>query len=337
MRSKVACAALFLSALAASAVSAAAPDPLELLKSVAAGPTTSYEGHVTVIRWFGKRTRAEEANVYFSPPNLYRWEFIAPDGSPERLVVSDGKKEYLSLARQKKVLSGDAVKSSPKPTEPDREVELMLKNYRLTLSGTEKRAGRAVWVVEISPRVHGKPTQRIWIDQETNVLLESRRFWEKGVFAVLSRYTRFEPKESLPDELFELKTEPGVQVDEHGLDPDYLSFEEMRRATGKTFNFPQALPGGFVFESADFFDVQAQAVRQARYTDGLASLSLFQTNRPVSLPKDASPEAALPPHPGDFGLASTGHVLRFKRGRLHYTLLGDVSEELLSVIAASVK
>jgi len=337
MRSKAACAALLLPTLAARAICAASPDPLELLQGAAAGPTTAYEGHVSVIRWFGKRTRAEEANVFFSPPNRYRWEFIAPDGSPERLVVSDGKKEYLSLPHQGKLLCGDAVKSSPKPTEPDREFELMLKNYRVTLSGAEKRVGRAVWVVEIAPHVRGKPTQRVWIDQQTNVLLESGRFWDKGAFAVLSRYTRFEPKESLAEELFEFKTNPGTEVDEHGLDPDYLSFEEMRRATGKTFNFPQTLPGGFVFESADFFDVQAQTVRQARYTDGLAALSLFQTNRPVRPPKDSGPEAALPPHPGDFGLASTGHVLRFRRGGLYYTLLGDVSEELLSRIAASVK
>jgi outer membrane lipoprotein-sorting protein len=314
------------------------PDPLELLRKASAGPTTAYEGHVTVTRWYGKGTRAEEANVFFLPPNSYRWEFLAPDGSPERSVVSDGSKEVLVLPLQKKVLMGDAVKSAPKQADTERDVALIIENYRITLAGADKRAGRAVWAVEISPLLPGKPAQKVWIDQETGALLEARRFRDKRSFAVVSRYTRFEPKKDFPDGFFEYRAEPGVKVDEHGLDPDYLSLEEMRRGAGRTFDFPQSLPGGFVFESGDIFNVHGHKVRQARYTDGLASLSLFQTDKRVRLPAgEASVESSLPPHPGDFGLTSSGHAYRFKRGRVHYLLLGDISKDLLQRAAGGVR
>lgn len=328
-----ACALLLL--LSGPAAAAQAPAPLDILRRASAGPASAYEGHVTVTRWYGKKTRAEEANVFFSPPNLYRWEFLAPDGTPERLVVSDGRREFLVLSRQKKVLIGAAVKSAPRQDE-ERDVELITRNYRLSLSGADKRAGRPVWVVEIAPILSGKPAQKLWIDQETGALLEARRFQDKRSFAVVSRYTRFAPRESFPEGLFEYQASTGAQVDEHGLDPDYLSLEEMRRR--QSVDFPASLPGGFVFESADLLDVRGHSVRQARYTDGLASLSLFQTDKRVRLPADeASFEPPLPPHPGEFGMTSGGHAYRFQRGRKHYLLLGDISRDLLQRAAAGVR
>ncbi|MFA6029648.1 MAG: sigma-E factor regulatory protein RseB domain-containing protein [Elusimicrobiota bacterium] len=314
-----------------------APEPQELLRRVAAGPTGAYEGRMEVIRWYGKKTRAEEARVYFDPPNRYRWEFLAPDGRPERLVVSDGSKEHVYLPREKRVLEGDAVKSSPKPSGPDEDIELLLRNYRVASLGEGTRAGRKVWGLEISPLAAGKPSQRMWIDQETSAVLESRLFREKGSFTVLSRLSHFTPRPDIDDELFTLSIPTGSVVSEHGLDPDYLSLEELRRAAGGKVTFPRDLPAGFVFESADFFEVGRGTVRQARYTDGLAVVSVFQTARPVRLPKDAILEPAGPMRPGELGLTSSGRFMRFQRGRTFYTLIGDVSQDLLEQLAARLK
>ncbi|MFA6004210.1 MAG: hypothetical protein WC881_09085, partial [Elusimicrobiota bacterium] len=69
------------------------------------------------------------------------------------------------------------------------------------------------------------------------------------------------------------------------------------------------------------------------YTDGLAVLSLFLTDRPVRLPADgAGLNARLSP-PGSMRISSMGKVFSWKRGRQHYTLMSDVSRDLLGRIA----
>ncbi|MFA6091549.1 MAG: sigma-E factor regulatory protein RseB domain-containing protein [Elusimicrobiota bacterium] len=308
-----------------------APEPVELLRRVAAGPTRGYEGHMTVIRWYGGKTSADDARVFFHPPNRYRWEFLAPDGKIERLVVSDGEKESIHLIGQNRVLEGSALKSAPKPQGTDWNLELLLKNYRIESLGEGRSAGRSAWGLDIVSKDPRKPGQRMWIDQETYAVLESRLYRGKGRFTVLSRLSRFEPRSDPDDSLFSFQAPAGASVEEHSLDPDYFSLEELRKATGQRFDFPQELAGGFVFESADLFEVDKNSVRQARYTDGLAEISLFQTDRRIRVPREA---ASLLPRPGDLGLTGAGRFLRFKRGRIHYALIGDVSKELLSQIAA---
>src|SRR5205823_2561510 len=111
--------------------------------------------------------------------------------------------------------------------------------------------------------------------------------------AALSRFTRFEPQKALSRDLFQLTSDSGPNVDIHGLDPDFLSMEQLDHAMGKRSDFPAELMGGFVFESADFFDVGKEVVRHVRYTDGLTVVSLFQTDRPVRLNGTGAAEPSL--------------------------------------------
>ena len=70
--------------------------------------------------------------------------------------------------------------------------------------------------------------------------------------------------------------------------PDFLSIDEMEKATGRETELPAELPGGFAFESADYFDVGKDMVRHLRFTDGLAVLSVFLTDKPVRLPRGSA-------------------------------------------------
>ena len=119
-----------------------------------------------------------------------------------------------------------------------------------------------------------------------------------------------------------------------------MSLSDLGKATGKEVPFPSALPAGFAFESADFFHVNRSLVRHARYTDGLAVVSLFATERPVRLPKGGTFSVAAPSSrkgAKSLRLSSAGRVLSWKRGRLHYTLMGDLSRELMESIASRLK
>jgi outer membrane lipoprotein-sorting protein len=151
-----AAAAFILACLATTTLSAAqlsTPQPLELLDAALTAPEQSYRGRMMVTEWSGKTTRAEEVEVSYSPTNRYRWEFLAPDGSVNRVAISDGSNEQILLLRPGKTVTGEAVRSSTKLMFPEREKELLLKNYRLSISGPDMVAGRKAWVLDISPQI----------------------------------------------------------------------------------------------------------------------------------------------------------------------------------------
>lgn len=315
----------------------AAPTPESLLDSALNPPDIYYQGRMMVTHWVGKQTNAEEVEVYHAPDNKTRREFLAPDGRVMRIVVSDGDNEQVQWVKSRKVLKGDAVKSYEKLMSPEKERDLLLKNYRLSATGQEKVAGRGAWILELSPLIAGKPHQRLWIDQETGVVLENKRFLPKNSFASMARFNRFEPREPLDAGLFRLELDSAVAVTGKGLEPDFMSIEDLNAATGKESRFPETLPEGFVFESADFFNVGKLTIRHVRYTDGLAVLSLFQTDRPVRLPKKGSALSADSAGSGSLRLSSAGHVLPWKRGKQYFTLMGDTSHELLRTISAGLR
>lgn len=323
----------------ARAEAPALPDPGQLLDSVLNPPQVSYEGRMMVTHWFGRQTRAEEVRIYHKPPDKTRREFLNPDGSVSRITVSDGNREEVHLLKQRKIVQGDAVKIYDKLMSPETERKLLFKNYRLSVLKRDQVAGRSAWVLEMAPLAPGKPFQRLWIDEETRVVLENKRFIPRKPFAALSRFNRFEPRQGLDDGLFKLELASGAAVAGKGLEPDFMSLDELKTATGNSANFPDALPGGFVFESADFLVVGKSTVRQARYTDGLAVVSLFATDRPVRLPKKgilaAAPAAAKGAR--TLRLSSSGEVLSWKRGRQHYTLIGDLSRDSLESMASGLK
>ncbi len=317
----------------------ATPDALKLLDD-SLSPEVSFRGRMMVTHWFGKQTRAEEVEVYHGPGNLYRREFLSPDGIVTRVQVSDGDIEENLLVKHHKVVSGDAVKSYEKVMKPEREMELLLANYEISVSTKpDEVAGRKAWVLELKPKIAGKPWQKLWIDQEHALILENKRYLPKKRFAVLSRYSRIEVAKQLDPKLFELSlSSRAVMGGAHGLEPDFKTLEELKKATGKDVSFPLELPAGFAFESCDDIHWGPQIILHARYTDGLAVLSLFQTDKPVRLPAGATATIEAPStKTGSIRWAVVGKVLSWQHGKHYFTLMGDVSTEVLQEISAKLK
>lgn len=330
-------ATLSLAALAACAIvapAAAAPAPEELLGAALASPSIPYQGKVMVTQWYGKQTRAEEMRVHFAPPDSMRREFLTPDGAVSRVSVSDGETE--SVEKGGKVVLGDAVRSYEKVMPADRERALLVANYELLVSTADKVAGRAVWSLTLKPRANGKAWQTMAIDQETKVILRVKRFLPKRPFASQASFTVFEPHKAQDAALFALPTSTATPRAARDLAPDFMTLDQLAKELGRPSRLPTELPGGFVFESADAFKIGKSQVAHARYTDGLTVLSVFETERPVRLPKSGviGGEAPLP---GGLRASRAGKVLHWRAGDRHYTLMADLTRELLAEIARAIK
>ncbi|HEX4047607.1 MAG TPA: sigma-E factor regulatory protein RseB domain-containing protein [Elusimicrobiota bacterium] len=334
--SRLAAALLLAGAAAAAARAAEAPDPLELLDSTLAPPTVPYQGHVTVTQWFGRQTRTEEMRVFVKPPDRIRREFLAPDGRVTRVSVSDGDEESVYLVRAGKTLLGNAVHSYEKVIPPDLERDTLLSNYELSSSTAERVAGRPTWRLTMRPRMRGKPWQVLWVDQETKVVLRNRRYIPRRSSASRAEFDSFDPRKPLDDSLFEVADATSGVIEAPGLAPKFLTLEQLKAAAGGRARLPPALPGGFVFESGDVLPVRGRKVLHARYTDGLIVISLFQTDRKVRIPKGGVIPSGDVHLPGPLRASTAGKLIQWGGGRRYYTLMGDVSREMIANIIKSL-
>ena len=313
---------------------AAMPAAEELLHSALASPTIPYQGKVMVMQWYGKQTRAEEMRVHFAPPDNIRREYLTPDGTVSRITVSDG--EHETVSRGGKVVVGDAVRSYEKVMPPEREREILLSNYDLLVSTADKVAGRPVWLLTLKPKIEGKAWQSMALDQETKVVLRVKRYLPRRAFASQASFTTFETNKPQDESLFHLGATTSAAIAAPSLAPDFMTLEQLAKETGRASRLPQALPGGFVFESADAFKAGSSRVAHARYTDGLTVLSVFETDRPVRIPK-AGVMTTSAGFPGALSASRAGKILKLQSGDRHYTLMGDLSRELLADAARALK
>jgi outer membrane lipoprotein-sorting protein len=330
-------AAALVAAAAGFARAAEAPEPSALLDAVLTAPTVAYSGRLTVTQWYGKQTRAEEMRVMFLPPDNIRREFLSPDGTVTRVSVSDGEVESVRLIRAGKTVVGDAVRSYEKVMSPELERQALMSNYELSSSTAEKIAGRPTWKLMMKPNIEGKPWQTLWLDQETKIVLRSRRFLPKRPFASKAEFAVFEPRAKLDPALFVVDGASTGTIQGPGLAPDFLTLAQLNAATGDAATLPEKLPGGFIFESADVFPVGKSKVRHARYTDGLTVISLFLTDRRVRLPKGGVISSGSTNLPGLLHASRAGKLIQWGGGVRHFTLMGDVSRELVADIVKSLR
>lgn len=307
---------------------AGAPEPAALLERAMAPSEQAYYGKMLEVQWYGKRARAAEIQVFYRPGMLRR-EIHAHGSARAQLAVSDGETEWIVLPAQKKAFRGTPSKTQPKQMTPEAERALLLENYTLRIKGEDAVAGRRAWKVDLLPRTRGKPRQSLWIDQPTGLILRSRRYHADGALAGVSEFVHLRLPADVPEDLFNYEPPPDYRVEEHGLSPQFLALADLRDAVASGPPVPDALPGGFRFESAGTVSTRGRNVVHLRYTDGLLSVSLFQSPVAVRL-RELSDE------PGE-GRLPGGRVLKWKSGGRQYVLIGDLSKGLMRRLAAEFK
>ena len=332
--------AAFLALSNITACFASDPDPLQILRSACDNQPSPYRGRVVSIVKDKNRTRVSETTVLFKSFNCFRREFFDANGKLEKIVASDGETEDIYFPGQKTVWQGEAGKIRDKIMNPDDEWKLVSKNYNLQLKGSDRVAGRPVWIVRLVPALPGKPEIVYEIDKQEPVILQTKQFDPEGEIVTRSYFTDidFTAETSVGDkDVFRVKASSGVAVKQHGLDPDFLSMKELNNSGVNLPHIPETLPQGFEFESGNSFKVKGSYITHIRYTDGIVVLSLFEGTAPIiSSDKDFTwgHESW---NPAKTGFAGGEQVLSWKSGNRNLVLVGCLSKESLSRIAKSIR
>ncbi len=308
-------------------------DPSALMEIALENPSTSYQGQMMVSYWTESGSKAEEVKIYFTPPNNYRFEFLAPNGTVERVVMSKGPREQVQVISNNQVIESFTTEPRQTRITPEEEKNLLRTNYKPALRPSETVLGRPTWSIELIPLVAGKPHQLMRIDQATHVILEIKRFLPEGKTGSLTQFTKFEPVPKLASSLF--LSEQGLvpsSVNKDGL--EIANKDDLTTANGAAA--PEKLNGGFSLAGGDQFEVSGKIVKQLRYTDGLLPVSIFQTPLPVKAP--AQPHQMIEwSRPIQMGTSSAGNIFQWQRDKQYYTLIGDAQQELLQQIAGTLR
>ncbi|MBI5201110.1 MAG: outer membrane lipoprotein-sorting protein [Elusimicrobia bacterium] len=338
-RALIALLALSAAAWRAGAAVEELPDAAEVLRAGASHPAAPYTGEVSVVTWYGKRTRAKELLVHFSPPNRFRREIVDHSGYTAQIVVSDGKQEWVYDRAHGRVWKTTPEDADYKLLGPEEEFDLLAQNYDSRVTGQETVAGRPCWVVEIRGQKDSRSVRTLWIDQKTGVMLQTKSFLADGTVASTMRFVKIEFPGELDEELFRFTPPVGAVVVKSKLKPGYLELEDARIAGGVPPVPPKWLPNGYVFESVNVLPYNGSTFLHFKYSDGIDAMSLFQCPKSVRLDFGDLAEEPVRMAGGSARLSfgPDGKILEWPRQGQRFVLVGNLPLETLRRVAESVQ
>ncbi len=328
IRKTITAAFCFVSATLAFVSAGDAPDAAQTVDMILSGPQKPFKGHLMISMWTDKGAKAEDVNIFFQPPDKYRMEFLRPDGSVDRVVLSNSVKEETQLLKNDQVVQNYFTTFPQKSLQSRDQKSLLLENYKVSVKPGEKLLGRSTWLVDWAPVIPGKPHHQMRVDQQTHVVLETKQYsTDDSQSGSLTRFTDFVPNTSASNNLFLTEVETNAALDTtHTISP-----ADAQRAKDAQL-FSKKLAGGFSFESISYLDITGKTVKHVRYTDGVLPLSLFQTPVPVKIPSNTTGNA-LSAHGSPLQATGSGNVYHWEKGKNYFTLMGDVPEPLLQDIS----
>ncbi|HEY3284813.1 MAG TPA: sigma-E factor regulatory protein RseB domain-containing protein [Armatimonadota bacterium] len=210
----------------------------------------------------------------------------------------------------------------------EERLSLLLRNYRLKREGTGQVAGRKATVLSISPRRPGNPSQTLWIDDDTGIVLRNQL---RNCFGAMVSDTAF------------------VKLDLNPGPANKLPFPDppKRPEPGFLLLRPTYVPTGYQYVATEGIEIRGQQAAHLMYTDGLNTISLFQRIRkdepPVDDPHRDGPRRD--PHPGPlppWARRGDPHKAPIQIVKRHLedrsvTLIGDIPRPELEKMAGSLR
>lgn len=308
---RLAAVTLFIAALPAFADAPLQDARHWLERMTGAARTVSFHGEI--VHLHGNRARSMEITRYSDGENVIE-RLLVLDGPP-REVIRDGKQITCIVPDGIEQLEGERVPRNPFPGKNWKHSETLAEHYEFLELGTDRVAGRECRVIGIKPRDGFRYGYRLWIDQDTGLLLKSSLLDAQGEVIEQVAFTRISINDSAAAE----RVHPTLEG------------EHMRWRVGERAPAAESVsirveevPDGYVAHSSP--RQRGRKVVQHTFTDGLASVSVFVEPR--------QPARNALEGPSRMGAVSA-------HGTVHddwqVTVVGEVPSATVELIAESVR
>lgn len=282
--------------------------PADLLQRAStADKRVDYRGKKIATISFGRNSAHVAMKVVHLRPDMTRTEYFSPDALAGIVVIQNGADLWKYRPRDE---AWEQMRCPCPSTEVIRSDAL--RNYDVKVVGTDRVAGRLAHVIQAIPRNRGDAAHRVWVDQESHLIVATQVESDTGAVLRSSRYVSL------------------------SMNPGDIS-RSLFRVSGKVVRAPQAsqgdtprvfapgyLPEGYRLVSTSRIDVNGLCCAHLQYSNGANVISFFQQRASGDAPK---------------GLVNSKvtNVITWVRDGVRLTLMGDISKAELKKIADSVK
>jgi len=312
-------------------------------KALTAELDYSYHGRqfITEYRDDGRSVTFVTDVTHFAPDS-FKIIYESPTHDAGRTIIEDGSQQWTYFPRSSTLLHRRQVLPLTRK-QASAKYELLKRNYSLTLDPIPTAvAGRKAFRLLISPRDQGGTVIKLWIDPDTGMVLRKEQYHSDGAFDTIMYFSDISVDNRLRADDFSvsrLRSKKARLVELSSAGETVIKRADASRYLGTTAVLPTNL-GGFELQSVTIMHERRGPTLHLRYSDGLASLSLFESSRSS---KQASTIAHS--HPVDMHASKPGraverysyNLLNWDTARLNFTLIGDVRVDRLAGYADSLR
>ncbi|MEO6912729.1 MAG: sigma-E factor regulatory protein RseB domain-containing protein [Candidatus Baltobacteraceae bacterium] len=327
-------------ALLALPISACAKtaDAFALLRSAIDAPNhVSFVGQMQSVQFGTSKSVASVFRVEHRAPDLTRHWYLAPQALYGDSIISRGDTAFNIDVKHDRVIvvQDDAIDDQ---VTLDDNIGLLTANYHAIMGPDGSVAGRPASIVILINNYTGQTGLRVWIDKQTKLVLQKETYATNGSISQQSRFEDIRYVTNLPSAIFVVpKTGYAVvRGADHGLPSNDLA--AVVKTAGFQAHGPKYLPDGFLPVTGDVTDIKGVRTLHLLYSDGIRTLSLFQnaTGSAVDMSRFKASSTHVRNHEAKFVEDGPTKLLAWQESDLHFALVGELSENELVKIAASV-
>jgi outer membrane lipoprotein-sorting protein len=310
-----------------------------LQRAVVADDATSYTGTLTSVVYTSDRAQSTVVNIDHLAPSQWRIWYVAPADAYGRLIISNETVTYQYEPSTNKVYANNW-SASALALGDALDTARVEKNYAAQVGAETSVAGRAVHILTMTSKHSGTLVERLWIDDETSLILRREIYHSDGTIASKMSFDNVRTVKSLPKDLFNLSIPAGMTLEPGAT---YATKAASEAAATSTLTFtvvrPKFLPEGFSLAHESVGTHDAVQTLQLVYDDGLRDFSLFEnsTGRIPKFDNGAPHPIAVGDQDGFYAEVGNETIVSWNAGGLNLTLVGDLPAKELSAIGASLK
>ncbi len=203
--------------------------------------------------------------------------FLSPLSLQGHISVDDGKQWMRYFPdRNRLVIQPSPLLLRIRDSEHIR-FNLLKRNYKASLGGTETIAGRPAVMVTLKPHAEDFLfLRRYWIDTDQHIFLKILWRSPSGREQTIMEVISVEFPASIPPDTFQIKTTGTPTQVRLPAPVRQEKISDLEKQVGFRLIVPIQMPFGFRFMSAELLG-EDEKIAALRYTDGVANVTLYQS------------------------------------------------------------
>jgi len=298
----------------------------------------SYLGIKIVVNYSSSQPDVKSIRIIHGPADKEKREVLSLKEKKTQIILEDGQYIWHYIPSQAFIMR----KTSPVFFEDlikdlKEKEELIRRNYKIYLDRQGQIVNRGSIGIFFEPKGANRPARKVWIDREYGIPLRTEIYDLQGNLVLLSTFSEIKFGPVLENDNFALKVPEGTLI-KTITESRYTDLGEAQNHIKFKLHVPSYLPEGFNLVSITHLKGDKGERVQLLYSDGLSSLSVFQDKSILSSSSNSLPakEVNINDKKGVFYDQGLLKILNWNLQDVHVTLIGEVSEDELLKVAASI-